>query len=274
MKKRVVILTGSELRHDFMRMAIALDPGIQVVRSYCEGLERNIRHVIDPNEDGAELQQAHLAARERSEQDFFGAFAALAPDLSQPFHLPKGEINDPRHAEDIAALAPDLVLAYGCSLIREPLLSAFKGRFLNLHLGLSPYYRGAGTNFWPLVNGEPEYVGGTFMHIDAGVDTGAIIHQIRARIFPGDSPHSLGNRLIVDSARTYAAIITAFDRLLPVAEPALHRPEKVYKRKDFSVESVRRLYANFDNGMIAAYLAGQARRGEIAAIAVNPVLGA
>src|SRR5690606_10372264 len=99
------------------------------------------------------------------------------------------------------------------SLIREPLLSAFQGRFLNVHLGLSPYYRGSGTNFWPLVNGEPEFVGATFMHIDAGVDTGEVIHQIRARIFPGDTPHQIGNRLIADMARVYAALIRDFDRL-------------------------------------------------------------
>ena len=39
-------------------------------------------------------------------------------------------------------------------------------------------------------------VGATFMYIDAGIDTGEIIHQIRADIVIGDSPHSIGNRLI------------------------------------------------------------------------------
>ncbi len=38
------------------------------------------------------------------------------------------------------------------------------------------------------------------MHIDAGVDTGEVIHQMRARVALGDSPAQIGNRLIVDMA--------------------------------------------------------------------------
>jgi len=48
-------------------------------------------------------------------------------------------------------------------------------------LGLSPYYLGSGTNYWPLVNEKPEFVVATFMHIDTDIDTEEIIHQIRAK---------------------------------------------------------------------------------------------
>ena len=61
---------------------------------------------------------------------------------------------------------------------------------------MSPYYRGSGTNFWPFVNNELQFIGATFMHIDEGVDTGEIIHQIRANIFHDDNIHQIGNRLI------------------------------------------------------------------------------
>ncbi len=270
---KAVILTGSELRHDFMRMAIAQADGIEVLRSYCESAEGALRSTIDPNEEDADFQIRHLDARDRSEEDFFAAFVKFSRDGSKPKRIRKGDINTPHNAEKIQALTPDLLVAYGCSLIREPLLSAFAGRFLNLHLGLSPYYRGAGTNFWPLVNNEPEYVGATFMHIDAGVDTGRIVHQIRARVHPGDTPHQIGNRLIADAARAYIDIIAGFDRLAPVSPPPLERGEKVYKRRDFSVESVRRLYANFENGMIGRYMEDQAARDARAPISENPALG-
>ena len=46
--------------------------------------------------------------------------------------------------------APDVVLVFGTGLLKAPLIGAFPGRIINIHLGLSPYYRGAGTNFWPL----------------------------------------------------------------------------------------------------------------------------
>ena len=295
--KKVVLLTGSELRHAFFRKAMALMPGIEVLRSYCEGTEKSLRTLIearagaragviearagaragvearaDEAGDPADLELAHLAARERSEEDFFGPFVELAPDHSHPVPLPKGAINEPAHTEAITALEPGLLLAYGCSIVREPLLGAFRGRFLNAHLGLSPYYRGSGTNFWPLVNGEPEYVGATFMFIDAGIDTGEIIHQMRARIFPGDTPHSIGNRLIADMTPVYATIVRRFDelqRLPPLPAPAHPR---LYRKQHFTEEATRTLYRRFAGGLVERYLAEREQRCAAAPILENPAL--
>ena len=168
--------------------------------------------------------------------------------------IPKGTINEPKYLEQILKLKPDMLVSYGCSLIRSDMLSEFRGRFLNVHLGLSPYYRGVGTNFWPLVNEEPEYVGATFMHIDKGIDTGEIIHQIRARMFENDDAHDIGNRLILDMVGAYIKIIQQFDMLKPM-EP-LRAPKKtnLYKRADFTAKAVEVLNQNIRNGLIKDYL--------------------
>lgn len=265
--RRVVMLTGGELRHDFVRMALAASPGIDVVRTYCEGLDRSLGTLIDADADGADIQREHVSRRERSEEDFFAAFCHYVPDETCPVALPKGAINDPAVQNDIIALEPDVVVAFGCSIVREPLLSAFSGRFLNAHLGLSPYYRGSGTNFWALVNGEPELVGVTFMHIDAGVDTGAVLHQRRATIHPGDDPHQIGNRLIRDMASDYAQVVRCFESLSP-CRPTLPegRQELVYRRADFTPEAVVRLYQRFEDGLIESYLSAREEREERALI--------
>ena len=91
-----------------------------------------------------------------------------------------GACNDPAEVALMAAARPDVVLVFGTGILREPLLSAFDGRIINIHLGLSPYYRGAGTNFWPLVNREPEYVGATIHYLDAGIDTGPMLAHAQA----------------------------------------------------------------------------------------------
>jgi phosphoribosylglycinamide formyltransferase 1 len=269
----VVFLTGSELRHSFVRKAIAISHGVCVTASYCEGAEKSIRRIVEADAPAADsLRMRHLAARDRSEQDFFSAFVALAPDRSAPTFIAKGEINEPKHAEEISALHPDLLACYGSSLIRGPLLSRFEGRFVNIHLGLSPYYRGSGTNFWPLVRGEPEFVGATFMHIDAGIDTGKVIHQIRARIFPGDTAHQIGNRLIADMALVYADIIRKFS-ILPDM-PQLEEPPdvRVYRQKDFTEESSRMLAQRFDDGLVDRYLADAERRTLRVPIVENPAV--
>jgi phosphoribosylglycinamide formyltransferase-1 len=270
--RRIVILTGSELRHVFFRKFVALSERIDVSNAYCEGEERSLRAMLEKEEEATDLRARHLSARERAEEDFFRLFVENVQDCSNPIFLPKGAINKPEHTQAIIDSKPDLLVAYGCSLIREPLLSAFKGRFLNVHLGLSPYYRGSGTNYWPLVNEEPEYVGATFMYIDAGIDTGEIIHQIRARYSWGDTPSQIGNRLIVDMSHVYKKIIINFDKLQKMSQLPKPVTEKIYKQKDYTEDSVATLYRNFGNGLVEHYLAEERERCALVPIVKNPAL--
>jgi len=146
-------------------------------------------------------------------------------------------------------------LIYGTNLIRELLLSRFAGRMVNMHLGLSPYYRGTATNFYPLLNEEPEYVGVTIHLIDPGIDSGPILAHARPVIEPGDGPHTIGCK----------AIQAGIDKLIDVL-PQWHRGErkpvpqwdvpnpKLYLRKDYHPRHVVELYEKLDRGLIDAYL--------------------
>lgn len=265
--KKIVILTGSEFRHDYVRKFIALDPEIEVIASFCEGVGKSYGAFIETQTD-TEMRTKHLLAREQSEKDFFKSFVESTPDKSNPLSLQKGDINKSEYHEKIVSLKPDLIVAFGCSLIKEPLISAFSGKFLNVHLGLSPYYRGSATNYWPLVNGEPEFVGATFMYIDAGIDTGEIIHQIRASIICGDTPSSIGNRLIKDMALAYREIIKHIDRLPRMPQPGKILG-KVYRQKDYDERSVQDLYTLFSNGLVETYIRERDARWAKAPIVSN-----
>ena len=269
--KSVIILTGAEPRHTFLRKAIALSGACDVARTYCEGLEQSLEERLKRS-GAAEygVQKTHVTARARSEEDFFSAFNRFTEDRSHPMFLAKGAINDEEHVDAISQANPSLLAAFGCSLIKEPLISAFPHRFLNCHLGLSPYYRGSGTNFFPLVDGKPEFVGATFMYLDAGIDTGEIIHQIRARVFPGDTPHQIGNRLICDVAVVYSQILRDFDDLQPVAQPEEPEDVRLCKRKDFTSAATARLYEQFSSGMVDRYLEARAARCRAVPIVEHP----
>jgi phosphoribosylglycinamide formyltransferase 1 len=270
---RIVIFTKSELRHVFFRKALALAEGIEVLASFCEGSAGSLKEQLD-QEDGrlASNQLDHLMARDLSEKDFFGPLVALSPDLSRPIQIAGGGVNDPIVWQAVRDLAPDLLICYGASIIKEPLLSFKEGGFLNVHLGLSPYYRGSGTNFWPLVNCEPEFVGATFMYLNSGIDTGEIIHQIRASVYPGDSPHQIGNRLITDMVKVYTEIILNFENLATMPQPALPDNARLYARKDFSAQAVAKMYNNFAEGMIETYLVDMKKRAERVPLVLNQAL--
>ena len=251
-KKKVIILTGDEIRHEYFRKTVAMYPGIKVLASYCEGVEHSLENRIYHNTNSSTIERLHVHARTQAEKDFFGDAISVISDRSHPMKIEKGDINSESIVEKIESSKADLLICYGSSLIKSSLLSTFNGRFLNVHLGLSPYYRGSGTNVWPLINKEPHMVGATFMHIDEGIDTGEIIHQIRADVVLGDSPHSIGNRLIKTMTDRYSQIICSLDNLAKEEQP---RSEgALYLRKDFNKEACERLYSNFYDGMIPEYL--------------------
>jgi phosphoribosylglycinamide formyltransferase-1 len=270
-RPRIIVLTGSEVRHRFFRIMIADDPDINVIASYCEGTEKSLKARVDLSPDATPTLRRHVEARGQSEHDFFYNAIKSTPDNSRPIHIKKGDINSADVIRDIVASGPDLLVCYGSSLIKGQLLEQFKGRFLNVHLGLSPYYRGSGANVWPLINNEPEFVGATFMYIDAGVDTGDIIHQIRAKLVLGDGPHSIGNRLIADMIESYKAVIKAFPRLA-----AMPQPEKIggklYYQKDFTSAACITLYRNFSNGLVENHLDNIVERNRRAPLIENHAL--
>ncbi len=255
MNTKVVLLTGNELRHEFFRKFIASDNQITVLATYCESDKGNLNQIIRVEEKNT-FRLKHLVAREKTEVDFFGLFCNYISDDSNPIFIERGQINESNHLEFISSLNPDLIISYGCSIIKSELLKLFEGKFLNIHLGLSPYYRGSGTNFWPFVNKELQFIGTTFMHIDSGIDTGEIIHQIRADIAYLDNIHQIGNRLINNSFIECKKIIKNFKDIKRM--PVLNfdkREERYYRKKDFTENAMKIAYKNMKGGLVAKYLA-------------------
>lgn len=269
----MVILTSGELRHRFVRMCLAADDRLEVLRSYCEEPSVGLAATLATRTDVDPIEQAHLRARDAAEDDFFGTFCRAVPDRSRPVAVPRGAINLGAAVEEIVGLDPDVVAAFGCSVVGDELIEAFPGRIVNLHLGLSPYYRGSGTNLWPLIHGRPELVGATFMYLDAGIDTGEIIHQVRARIVPGDDVHRIGNRVIADAGIAYRDVLHHIGELGHQPQPPEPDQVHVHRRAEVDGPALRRLRDQLDGGLVGDHLEHRREREAAAPIVVHPLLG-
>jgi hypothetical protein len=74
------------------------------------------------------------------------------------------------------ALRADLFVVFGASYIKGPLADALiERRALNIHMGVSPYYRGSACNFWALRDGRPDLVGATVHRLSKGLDSGPML---------------------------------------------------------------------------------------------------
>ena len=256
MIKKIIIITGTEARHDFLRLYISNDKRVEVLKSYCETSGDALVKSIKEENITNDKRLNHLLIRENTEKDFFELYNQSIPNQSNEIYIPKGDINKEPHVNEIIKLNPDLIISYGCSIIKSRLLSIFQGRFINIHLGLSPYYRGSGTNFWPIVNNELQFIGTTFMFIDSGIDTGPIIHQIRGDIWNNDNIHQIGNRLIRDSVKECLKLICYKERfkISTIQNDNQHNIRRYYKKSDFNLESLDIANKNILNGCVSEYL--------------------
>jgi methionyl-tRNA formyltransferase len=77
--------------------------------------------------------------------------------------------------------------------VPESVLSIPRIGALNLHPAYLPYNRGWHTPSWALLEGTP--IGATLHFMDAGIDTGDIVHQRALLPTPGDTANTLYRRI-------------------------------------------------------------------------------
>ncbi len=254
---RLLILTSTALRHHYLINHAADEADVVGVWQEQKSFEP-LRYAKSADDEA--VIRHHFAAREASEADWFhGEQTLRIADGCVYRNVAPNGCNASDQIELMTAVRPDVVVVFGTGILRGDLIRAFPDRILNLHLGLSPYYRGAGTNFWPLVNREPEDVGATIHYLDEGIDTGPIVAHARPQVSASDGPHDLGNRTIVAAVDV---LLQAAARLAagPIPSTPQQGSGRLYQRKDFSGDAVRQLYRNCETGMIPEYLADRERR--------------
>lgn len=260
---RTVLLTGNGLRHRYAASELA--DSLDLVGVLVEAKPKAIREPETLPPADVEVMTRHLAERDGVEREMLGS--REFPAGARILEVETGGANSPQAYEWVKSLSPDFVVLYGTSIIRAPLLDEFEGRMVNMHLGLSPYYRGAATNFWPLVEGVPECVGVTIHLAVLKVDAGAILTQVRPEMEAADRAHQIGTRTII-------AGIEAMKRVLPEYAAGRISPEpqdltsgRVCRRADFNADAVRTMWERLEGGMILRYLESRDSR-----VAAYPIL--
>jgi hypothetical protein len=102
------------------------------------------------------------------------------------------------------ALHSNAYIVFGSSYIKGPLLDfLIKSRAYNIHMGISPYYRGSSCNFWPLYDGRPDLVGATIHLLSRELDSGPIMFHAFPRTKKTD-PFVLGMQAVLSAHKGLA----------------------------------------------------------------------
>lgn len=137
---------------------------------------------------------------------------------------------DPDFLHQLRTLAPDVgvVVAYG-HILKPELLAIPRRGMVNVHPSLLPELRGAAPVEWAILNGDAT-TGVTIMQLDAGMDSGPILHQIPHHIDPGITGGELSAHLAEMGAQALIEALALWEQggLKPVAQDharATHAPK-------------------------------------------------
>jgi hypothetical protein len=254
---RIGLLTSVDVRHRYFANALASRFDVAAVGYEQTGYDPASTGGMKLDESDEDIIRHHFEERVRQESLYFGHDSDFLEQRSgrSVLRIAPGELNSTRTREFLSVSDLAVLVVYGTNLLREPLLSDWAGRIVNLHLGLSPYYRGTATNFYPLYNGEPQYVGATIHLIDKGIDSGPILRHARPEIVADDQPHTIGCKAILAGTEAMIDVLQGWaggDRFT-VQQWGPAKP-RLYLRKHYHPRQVVELYEKLKAGMIPGYV--------------------
>jgi hypothetical protein len=123
----------------------------------------------------SEVMQRYFRRVIDAERQVFGG-ARFPPANVRTLALRMGDLNRLPLTVLEPALDSDVHVVFGSSYIKGALCDALVERgALNIHMGMSPWYRGSSCNFWALYDRRPDLVGATVHRLSAGLDSGAML---------------------------------------------------------------------------------------------------
>ncbi len=157
--------------------------------------------------------------------------------------LSMGDLNQCEHKLLNQFLESDLYIIFGSSYIKGDLVNfLIKKKAINIHMGISPYYRGTDCNFWALYDNNPHLVGATIHLLSKGLDNGPILY------------HALSNLKNNPFEYTMSTVKSAFHSIserinngtilnISTSEQEKIQEIRYSKSKDFSEEVIKKFFS-------------------------------
>ncbi|MBI1974901.1 MAG: methionyl-tRNA formyltransferase [Parcubacteria group bacterium] len=123
----------------------------------------------------SEIMQVYFKKVMEAEKQIFG-LPRFLPKKVHPLIIKMEDLNALNLDILAPALSSDLYIVFGASYIKDPLITFLVSQnAYNIHIGVSPQYRGSSCNFWAAYKGNLEYVGATIHLLSRGLDSGAML---------------------------------------------------------------------------------------------------
>ena len=163
-----------------------------------------------------------------------------------------GEINSNTTIDKIKKSEIDFCLVFGTSILKNELIDTVKSDCINVHTGLTQYYRGVDSCKWAIYNNELDKIGVTIHKINSGIDTGEVLLQKTIEISPGDTHDTLFIKLCKIGSDLLSQNLLKIVAGKVQPKP-LYRKGKLYKLRDMN-DNIDNFLQNNTKKLITKYL--------------------
>jgi len=237
---KITVFTGNQPRHiGLIHKLAAISDEVYAVQE-CSTLFTGI--VQDSVYNKSPVMQKYFEHVSAAQHRLFGD-VTFTPRNARTLSLQSGDVTRLMPELLQEAFQSDYYIVFGASYVRPPLVDRLiEKRAVNIHMGVSPYFRGSSCNFWAIHDGYPELVGATIHLLSRGLDSGDMLFHA----FPTPAeyePFDLGMKA-VEVAHTALC--------MHIAQGTLYAREPV--KQDRSLEIRYSRHSDFNDAMAEAYL--------------------
>ena len=178
---KVTLFTSNNYRHNYL---------INLISNFCDELWviQECKTLFTGTEDGKYqnikiIEEYFNNVLEAQNKIFKKEFINNNNRNIKTLPILHGELNklSLSYLEDF--LKSDIYVIFGSSYIKGELVDfLIKQKAINIHAGVSPYYRGSDCNFWALYDDNPHLVGTTIHLLSKELDSGPILYHAMSNL--------------------------------------------------------------------------------------------
>ena len=236
---KITLFTSDNKRHNYL---------INLLSNFCKKLfvVQETKKILDNKNDNkyqnnCDIEKYFTKVLE-AQNKIFKKNSEINNNNIKSLQIINGELNHLTLSYLKEYLKSDIYIVFGSSYIKGELVEfLIKQKAINIHAGVSPYYRGTDCNFWALFDGNPHLVGCTIHLLSKELDGGPILY------------HAMSNYKTTPFEYTMYSIKSAFHSIAEKIKDGSifsieHLPQKKMKeiryskKRDFNKHVVREYF--------------------------------
>ena len=178
---KVTLFTSNNRRHNyFVNLLSTICDELWVVQEHKNlSIEKNFSGTSESENIITYFEYVKEAEKKIFEKEYLNNNIKNIKTLSILY----GELNNLSLSSLNNFLKSDIYIVFGSSYIKGNLVDFLVShKAINIHAGVSPFYRGSDCNFWALCDDNPHLVGSTIHFLSKGLDSGAILYHAMSHL--------------------------------------------------------------------------------------------